>query len=74
VHRRELHGKEVSGEFVVARGDAPPVFDAAEVIFDFVASSIKAFETIAFLVALLRLGMTGKAPSSLISRRTFSLS
>ena len=41
-------GKEVSGELVVTRGDAAPVFDAAEVIFDFVASSIKALGTIGF--------------------------
>ena len=39
-------GKEVAGEFVIAGSDAPPVFDAAEVIFDFVAASIKAFGTI----------------------------
>jgi hypothetical protein len=31
-------GKEVAGEFVVARGDAPPAFDPAEVVFDFTAS------------------------------------
>ena len=40
--------KEVSGEFVVAGSDAPPVFDAAEVIFDFVSLPIKALGTIGF--------------------------
>src|SRR6202795_1203247 len=42
-------GKEVSGEFVVARGDPPPVFDTAKVVFDFVSSSVKALGTIGFL-------------------------
>ena len=42
-------GKEVSGEFVVTRGDASPIFDAAEVVFDFVSSSVKALGTIGFL-------------------------
>ena len=41
--------KEVSCEFVVARGDAPPVFNAAEVVFDLVASLVKALGTIGFL-------------------------
>ena len=41
--------KEVSGEFVVAGGYAPPILDAAEVVFDFVAPSVKAFGTIGFL-------------------------
>jgi hypothetical protein len=35
-------GKEVSVEFVIARGDPLPVFDAAKVVFDFVPSSVKA--------------------------------
>jgi hypothetical protein len=30
-------GKEVAAKSVVARGDAPPVFDAREVVFDRVA-------------------------------------
>ena len=34
------------GEFVVARGDAAPVLDTAEIVFDFVASSIKALGAI----------------------------
>ena len=42
-------GKEVSGEFVVTGGDASPVFDAAEVVLDFVASSIEALGAISFL-------------------------
>jgi hypothetical protein len=41
-------GKKVSGEFIVARGNAPPVFDAAEVVFDFVAPSIKPAGAIGF--------------------------
>jgi hypothetical protein len=48
VHRRGRGGKEVSGEFIVTRGDAAPVFDAAEIVFDFVAPSVKAFGTIGF--------------------------
>ncbi len=36
---QDCGGKEVSGKFVVARGDAAPIFDAAEVVFDFVAPS-----------------------------------
>jgi hypothetical protein len=46
--QRRSGGKEVSGQLVVARGDAPPVFDAAEVVFDLVASSLKALGTIGF--------------------------
>ena len=42
-------GKKIPGKFVVARGDAPPVFDAAEVVFNFVASPVKALGTIGFL-------------------------
>ena len=42
-------GEEISCEFVVSRGDAPPVLDTAEVIFDFVAPSVKALGTIGFL-------------------------
>ena len=37
------------GEFIVARSDAPPVLDAAKVIFDFVASSVKALGAIGIL-------------------------
>ncbi len=29
--------KEVASELVVAGGDAPPIFDAAEEVFDFVS-------------------------------------
>ncbi len=42
-------GKEVSGEFVIARGDPAPIFDAAEVVFDFVASTVEALGTVGFL-------------------------
>ena len=49
MHRQGRGGKEVSGEFVVARGDAAPVLDAAEVVFDLVAPPIKALGTIGFL-------------------------
>ena len=41
-------GKEVSSEFVVPGGDAAPVLDAAEVIFDLVALPIEALGTIGF--------------------------
>ena len=41
--------KEVSSEFVVTRGDAPSIFDAAEVVLDFVASPVKALGAIGFL-------------------------
>jgi hypothetical protein len=67
-------GKEVSSELVVAGGDAGPIFDAAEVVFDLVPASIDALGTIGFFLVLRRLGMTGKVPSSLISWRTFALS
>jgi hypothetical protein len=40
---------EVSGELVVARGNTPPVLDATEVVFDCVASPIKALGAIGFL-------------------------
>jgi hypothetical protein len=40
---------EVSSQLVVARGNAPPVFDTAEVIFDCVASPIEALGTIGLL-------------------------
>ena len=42
-------GKEVAGEFVVARGDAPPVFNPAEVVFNFVASPVKALGAVRLL-------------------------
>jgi hypothetical protein len=35
--------KKVAGKLVVARGDAPPVFDAAEEVFDFVSLAVEAF-------------------------------
>ena len=41
--------EEVSSEFVVARGDAAPILDAAEVVFDLVPVSIDALGTIGFL-------------------------
>jgi hypothetical protein len=49
-------GKEVLGEFIVARGDTPPVLDAAKVIFDFMASSVKALGAIGFLVRVVAAG------------------
>ena len=45
-------GNEISGEFVVAGGDAPPILDAAKVVFDFVAPSVEAFGAISFLVSI----------------------
>ena len=42
-------GKEVAGEFVVARGDAPAVFNPAEVVFNFVASPVKALGAVRLL-------------------------
>jgi hypothetical protein len=42
-------GKEVAGEFIVARCDAPPVLDAAEIVFDPVASTVEALGTVGFL-------------------------
>ena len=59
---------------VVARHHAPPIHEAAEEVFSFVAPAIEALEPIGFLVALQRFGMIGRAPSSLICWRTFSLS
>ena len=44
------------GEFIVARGDTPPVLDAAKVIFDFMASSEKALGAIGFLVRVVAAG------------------
>ena len=42
-------GKVVSGEFIVTGGDAPPVFDAAEVVLDFVPPSIEPLGTVGLL-------------------------
>ena len=67
-------GEKVAGELVISRSDAPPILGAAEEVFDFVLLAIETLGAIAFWVALLRLGMTGRAPSSLICRRAFSLS
>jgi len=44
------------GEFIVARCDTPPVLDAAKVIFDFMASSVKALGAIGFLVRVVAAG------------------
>jgi len=41
-------GQEVASELVVAGGDAPPILDAAEEVFDFVPSAIKALGAIGF--------------------------
>ena len=46
---QDCGGNEVSGEFVVARGDAAPIFDAAEVVFDFVPPSIETLGTVGLL-------------------------
>ena len=35
-------GKEVAGEFVITRGDAPPILDAAEEIFDLMPPPVDA--------------------------------
>jgi hypothetical protein len=32
-------GKEISSEFVVAGGDAPPILDTTEEVFDFCAAA-----------------------------------
>jgi len=49
-HANEGGGsQEVAGELVIAGGDAPPVFDAAEEVLDFVAPPVKALGTIGFL-------------------------
>src|SRR4029078_11522734 len=42
-------GKEVAGKFIVARGDAPPIFDTAEVVFDSMAPPVEALGAIGFL-------------------------
>jgi hypothetical protein len=39
------------------RGDPPPVFDTAKVIFDFMASSVKAFGAIGFLGGIAAAGV-----------------
>ena len=54
-------GEEVSGEFVVARGDAALVFDAAEVVFDFVPPSIEALGTIGLLGGVAATGDDGQS-------------
>ena len=46
---QDCGSKEVSGEFVVARGDAAPIFDAAEVVLDFVPPSIETLGTVGLL-------------------------
>jgi hypothetical protein len=55
-------GQEVSGEFIVARCDAPPVFDTADVVFDSVASSVKALGTIGFLGCIAAAGDDRQSP------------
>lgn len=42
-------GKVVSGEFVVTGGDAPPIFDAAEVVLDLVPTPVNPLGAIGFL-------------------------
>ena len=54
-------GKEVSGEFVVARGDTTPVFDAAEVVFDFVPPSIEPLGAISLLDSVAATGDDGQS-------------
>jgi hypothetical protein len=54
--------------------DAPPVFDAAEVVFDFVSSPIEALGTTGFLNDIIAAGDDRQSSSSLICWRTFSLS
>src|SRR5262249_3931727 len=39
-------GKEISSEFVVAGGDAPPILDTTEEVFDFVPLPIETLRTI----------------------------
>jgi hypothetical protein len=53
-------GKEVSGEFVVARGDAAPVFDPTEVVFDFVPPSIETLGTVGPLGGVAATGDDGQ--------------
>ena len=58
-------GKEVSGEFVIAGGDAAPIFDAAEEVFDFVPPSIETLGAVGFRPPLLvSRCATGVAPIS----------
>ena len=40
---------KVSGELIVARSDAPPIFDAAEEVFDLVSLAIETLGAIGFL-------------------------
>ena len=49
-HTDESSGsQEVAGELVIAGGDAPPIFDAAEEVLDFMPPSVKALGAIGFL-------------------------
>jgi hypothetical protein len=43
---QDSDGKEVSGEFVVARGDAEPIFDAAQVVSILLLPSIETLGTV----------------------------
>ena len=42
-------GKKIASKLVVAGGDAPPIFDAAQEVFDFVSSPIETLGAIGFL-------------------------
>ena len=58
---QDCGSKEVSGEFVVARGDASPIFDAAEVVFDFVPPSIETLGTVGLLGGVAATGDDGQS-------------
>src|SRR6266850_5189939 len=58
-------GKEVSGKFVVPGGDASPILDAAEVVFDLVAAPIDVLGAIGFLGGVGAVGDDGQGAFSL---------
>jgi hypothetical protein len=73
-HGSTFSGVGASGKPGAVHGDASPVFDAAEEVFDFVSLAVEAFGAVGFLSGVAAARMTGKAPSSLICCRAFSLS
>ena len=53
-------GKEVPGELVEASGDASPILDPAEVVFDFVAAAIDSFWAAGLLSSIASVGDDGQ--------------
>lgn len=49
-------GKEISGELIVAGGDASPILDAAEEILNLVPTSVRALGIIGFFDGIAAIG------------------